>query len=139
MESEFEFKKGDEVRVSTHSISTGGVTILVDGFAGEYMSEGVGGDGQRYITVYRTDQYAGYRTVDAKHVFPAGVVPRNEQTTAVDYQMVGKKCIIRCADCKTPREILPSNLHNVKRCRDCQKKYLKNRARERRQGKKRKE
>ena len=130
---EHKFREGDDVKVVTHYMETGGVTVLVDGFNAAYVSDGVGGDGEKYITVYRTDQYASYRTILAKYCFSPKSAP-NESDLKTDYQMSGKKCIIRC-ECGEQREILPSNLHNVKRCHDCQKKYLKERARERRKKK----
>ncbi len=108
------------MKVVTFKTEVAGIEVLVEGFTGVFIREYKGNEGL-CADIYSDD--GSQRIIPIEHVKDIG----DEAEPEFD----GEAYTIRCIDCKGARTIKPQHLHQIKRCKKCQRIYTKRVARER--------
>jgi hypothetical protein len=124
MGTERTYKKGDRIKVQSHRVKVGDVTMVVESFCGTFLKEFVGSDGKTYVDLWGEGQYPGQRAIQKQFVHG-----HDEPIDAPEYD--GENYIIRCQECGDSREIKPQHLGQVLRCKRCQKKHNREMAKKR--------
>lgn len=105
-----EIKKGDPIKVALYMGKMGTIEYEVGGFQGKFVHK----INDELIMVY----YHGFRPVKIKHCS----LVDEDTPEVVD---IGGKIVISCIECSAERTIKKCDIHHVKRCVPCQKKYAR--------------
>jgi len=110
--------------VVTFKVEVDGIEVLIEGFTGVFIREYQSNDGL-CADIYGDE--GGQRTIPIEYVKNIG--------DKAEPEFGGEIYTIKCIDCKAPRAIKPQHLHQIKRCKKCQRVHTKKVARERMQRK----